>query len=260
MNLYGRLIDNWQDMQTFGPRILARHFGRLRADRRVQTHLRGIGTMTLRSQASDIACVRQVFRYREYCFGRVPELKARVQREYRRILGSGRQPLIVDGGANIGSASLWFSQQYAESKIVAIEPDDGNFDLLVRNCQPFANIYPMQAALGSEPGFVHVNSRGAAWAVQTERAESGLPVVTIDQISGEHSDSDLFIVKIDIEGFEKDLFASNLEWIKRSYAIFIEPHDWLMPGQFTSSSFMKALAGEPFEVFILGENLAFVRA
>jgi hypothetical protein len=68
-----------------------------------------------------------------------------------------------------------------------------------------------------------------------------------------------FIVKIDIEGFESDLFASNTDWLEHTFAVFIEPHDWLLPYEGTSQSFQKALVRWPFDLFLIGENLLYVR-
>jgi hypothetical protein len=69
----------------------------------------------------------------------------------------------------------------------------------------------------------------------------------------------LFIAKIDIEGFEKDLFASNLDWIAETFVIYIEPHDWLLPGQGSSKPFLNAIVPHGFEIYVVGENLTFVR-
>jgi hypothetical protein len=39
----------------------------------------------------------------------------------------------------------------------------------------------------------------------------------------------------------------------------IEPHDWMLPGQMTSRAFQQAMAAHPFEMFIRGENILYVR-
>ena len=40
---------------------------------------------------------------------------------------------IIDAGANTGMASVYFAKWYPHAKIVAIEPDPHNFELLQRN-------------------------------------------------------------------------------------------------------------------------------
>ena len=69
-----------------------------------------------------------------------------------------------------------------------------------------------------------------------------------------------FIAKIDIEGFESEVFLDNLGWLDDIYMLLIEPHDWLFPGQRKSRSLQRAMASRDFEIFISGENLVYVRA
>jgi FkbM family methyltransferase len=40
---------------------------------------------------------------------------------------------IIDAGANIGLASVYFSQRFVNSTIVAIEPSKENFEILSKN-------------------------------------------------------------------------------------------------------------------------------
>jgi hypothetical protein len=68
-----------------------------------------------------------------------------------------------------------------------------------------------------------------------------------------------FIAKIDIEGFESDLFAENTDWLKEVYMVVIEPHDWLMPGERTSRAFQVVMSRFEFEIFVSGDNLIYVR-
>src|SRR6476620_11843470 len=44
---------------------------------------------------------------------------------------------IIDLGANIGLASLYFLNKCPHARVVAVEPDPSNFELLSRNLQPF---------------------------------------------------------------------------------------------------------------------------
>lgn len=256
MSLVSKLSTNARDVRAFGLGVLARHLGRGSRPAR----LRGVGSVVVRRRNTDMECFRQVFRDGEYSLAVHPAVEARIRARYDALLQLGRTPVVIDGGANVGASAIWFAQRFPEAKVVAIEPDDGNFDLLTRNTAAHSNVAPMRAALGAEAGFVAVRNWGPGWAVRTERAVDGLPIVTVPQAVASVADGGLFLAKIDIEGFERDLFASNLDWIDDAYVVLIEPHDWMLPGQFTSRPFMRAMAAHEFELFILGENLAFVRA
>ena len=87
-----------------------------------------------------------------------------------------------------------------------------------------------------------------------------MAVVTVPELVARCGEgAELFIVKVDIEGFESDLFAANLEWLDQAAAVMIEPHDWLLPGSGTSTDFQKAMAERGFDLLISGENLLYVR-
>jgi FkbM family methyltransferase len=176
---------------------------------------------------------------------------------YEALLSEGAVPVIIDGGANIGAASLWFAKKYPAAAILAVEPDPNTFALLTENVG--RSVTPVQAALGAEPGFVDVKINPQAWMTQTTRSDSGLQIVTINELVAMVPNAKLFIVKIDIEGFEKDLFSSNVNWITQAFVIYIEPHDWLLPGEGSSRPFLNAIIPHGFEIHIVGENLVFVK-
>src|SRR5579883_1485462 len=70
-----------------------------------------------RHRSSDLACLQKVLFKQEY---RLPfDLAPRV---------------IVDAGANIGAASLYFATRFPEATILALEPEQSNFQLLRKNC------------------------------------------------------------------------------------------------------------------------------
>lgn len=202
--------------------------------------------------------MRRCLSWHEYDLSQPRELGQRIEARYNALLESGNKPIIVDAGANIGSASLWFARHFPAAAIVAIEPDPDSAAVLRINVASRA-VTVIEAAVGSERGHVELTSADASWGVQTLRADTGVRVVTIEDAFAESGGDAPFIVKVDIEGFESDLFARNLKWLDRAYAVIIEPHDWMMPGKRTSGSFQSAMASRPFELFIRGENLIYAR-
>ena len=65
-----------------------------------------------------------------------------------------KSPYIIDGGANIGLAVLYFKRFYPDSKIVAFEPNPESFEYLKKNVESnnLQNVELHNAALGSESG------------------------------------------------------------------------------------------------------------
>ncbi len=72
-----------------------------------------------------------------------------------------------------------------------------------------------------------------------------------------------FLIKIDIEGFEKDLFQENIEWMNKFKVIIVEIHDWMVPSKSISASFIsslnKTMKIKKRDLIINGENLISVR-
>ena len=71
----------------------------------------------LRLKTSDIEVYGKIFAGQEYRFEALKQPK-----------------VIVDAGANIGLASVFFANAFPEATIIAIEPEETNFTLLKKKC------------------------------------------------------------------------------------------------------------------------------
>lgn len=218
--------------------------------------LKGVGKITVRPKNSDFSTFRQVFRDGDYQYGR-GAIAERISAAYDAILAAGNVPVIVDAGANVGAATRWFAKKFDKALTIAIEPEPENARILRRNIEGIPQANLIEAAIGGESGFVSL--KGMGWGAQTFREESGLPIVTVADVVASVPNGQLFIAKIDIEGFESDLFAGNTAWIDDAFVVYIEPHDWMLPGKRTSRNFQRELAKRDFELLIQGENLIYVR-
>ena len=193
------------------------------------------------------------------------EYKIRSEYHWRKILDlydqaivRGTTPLIIDAGANIGLSSAWFAMKFPLAQIVSVEPDSENAQLARLNLADFPNSSVLNVAIGGESGFVKLIASDAAWGISTERSTEGIPLTTIPEIVGSYPNVDLLIVKIDIEGFEKDLFARESSWTSDAGCIIIEPHDWKFPGEGTSQTSQAALFGKGRDILISGENIVLI--
>ena len=260
MSLKYRIVRNWSDIRHFGPSVLRRHAARHRKDSRIAINAEGVGRIVIRSGDSDIETLRQALVERQYSLEWPKSLKERVDARYEEILATGGKPIFVDAGANIGAASVYFLSRFPKAHVVAVEPDPGNAAILRENLATRQNSMVLEAAIGAEAGHVTLTNPKHGWAVRTERSDSGVPVVTVED-AFEASEGDTpFIVKVDIEGFEEELFAKNTGWIDKTFAIFVEPHDWMIPDRHSSRTFQQAMAKQPFKIYIRFENLLYVRA
>ncbi len=146
---------------------------------------------------------------------------------------------IIDAGANIGLSSIWFSVRYPDAKIVAVEAERSNYELMVRNVAKFSNVIPLHAALWSHRGLLAVHDPGmGAWAFQTselgEGTGSGTTVesLSVRDIMDDHGIDRVDLLKVDIEGAEQEVFSdpASSAWIGSVDSIAIELHDRFRPG------------------------------
>lgn len=250
-----------QDCYRLGPGMIWYVLARVLSRPLIALPIWGVGLIDVRPTDSDLDTYRQVFVERQFDLTDYPQ-GDRLRRYYQQQLASGRLPVIIDAGANVGAASHWFSQQFPKSSVFAVEPDKGNARLCRKNVAGLANVTVIEGAIGGRHGVVSVDQNDRSWATQTHRVENGpgVAVYTVaDILRMAGPDGCLFIVKVDIEGFEADLFEHGTEWVADAAGIFIEPHDWLLPGEKTSQSTQKAVLGQGFEILVRHENLMFVR-
>ena len=254
-------FDNLEDAVKLGPGFPLRHVSRIMGRKYHTATIKRFGTIQLRPKSSDALVFAQVFRRKEYDLSPYGQ-HVRVTAAYQHIIEKGKTPIILDAGANIGAATIWFARLFPEAQVFAIEPDPENAELCRANTRGVANVTVIEAAIGSVRGTVTLsNPHGQSWAVQTERSNRGnIEIVTIPHLlSRVQRPAQVFLAKIDIEGFEDDLFAQNTEWLDEVEVVIIEPHDWLFAGRGTSASFQKEISRRDFEVLISGENLIYCR-
>jgi FkbM family methyltransferase len=169
----------------------------------------------VRVPSSDLSAFDQVFRNGEYDFH------------------ASKPKVIIDAGANVGLASLLFAKRYPSARIIAIEPEQSNFDLLKENVAPYSSITPVHAALWYENTTLRIHDPGLGeWGYMTLTSGKGHEVraVTVDRLMEEFEVDLVDILKIDIEGAEKEVFSNPAAWIDRVDGIIIELHDGMKPG------------------------------
>jgi FkbM family methyltransferase len=135
---------------------------------------------------------------------------------------------IVDIGAHIGMASIDFALKYPSARIIALEPENANFQVLLRNIAPYKTITPFQAALWRTDGEVHLgpskaHPKGAFHVV--ENGHEPVRAITMDTLMRETNVESIDLLKVDIEGAEREVFDSSSDWIRKVRVLAIELHD-----------------------------------
>lgn len=178
----------------------------------------------LRIPSSDLSTYKQIFIKQEYDF----TVKSQPQ-------------IIVDAGANIGLASIYFANKYPNAKIIAIEPEQSNFKLLKNNIAPYFNIITLQAALWHKNEEINLFDPGRGkWGFMVEKKNESeslsggiyhaVTAMTLDKVMENYNLEKIDILKIDIEGAEKEVFSDSSSWIEKVDSIIIELHDRFKTG------------------------------
>lgn len=218
--------------------------------------------MYYRNKTTDEPIIDQIIKGRQYDLRRLrrmPELAAFLD---RRQSTTGKRPLVVDAGANIGASPVFFVDHIPGAKVVAIEPHADNFSLLKRNVEGL-DVEPLHAAIASTRGRARVVDPGEGhWGYRTENLNGDMAArgtvarLTVGGIYQKHSDMCFpFLVKIDIEGGEGDLFSANTEWVAQTPILIVELHDWLLTRSGNSRSFLQCVSKLDRDFVYIGEDI-----
>jgi FkbM family methyltransferase len=202
-------------------------------------------TLNFRLGTTDIDVIRYVFREQAFSITRLQrwsEIQTFLDAQHKR----GRRPLIVDAGAHIGISTTFLALMFPTALVIALEPEGSNFDLLSKNTEGL-NVRCIQAALSSEAHRVRVLDPGEGhWGFRTESTDSeeGLPCVTLNALYDEFCAPQVFpfLVKINIEGAEQELFSQNTDWVRNTGIVIIELHDKIFPKKAISRPFLKCVS------------------
>jgi FkbM family methyltransferase len=221
------------------------------------TQTRETFTLTIRDRI-DLAVVHQIFYSEDYRLRRLKRHRE-LYDQYRSMCDANVTPLIVDLGANTGLASLYFAREFPKARIVAVEPDIENIAMARENNRGNGNVQILQSGISSIDGRGAIANAGDEnWAYRTEAREDGeLTMVSMNTLLSKHVSEHVkpFIVKIDIEGFEENLFSASTEWVDEFPLLIIELHDWMLPGSASSRPFLKCVSQLNRDFNYNGENI-----
>ena len=145
--------------------------------------------------------------------------------------------IIVDAGANIGLTSIFFANKYPEARVFAIEPETSNYEIMKKNTACYSNIIPIRAALWKNNTELSVFDPGLGKygfqtmdGIEKRAALERVCGLTIDKLMADYNLDQIDILKIDIEGSEKEIFENASSWTGRVGVIEVEMHDRIKTG------------------------------
>ncbi|MBL0127756.1 MAG: FkbM family methyltransferase [Flavobacteriales bacterium] len=176
------------------------------------------GPVTVRTGSSDLAIFDEVVMGGGYAFPL-----------------STSPSVILDIGANIGLATLWFKRRYPNARIIAVEPDAENFELLQLNTKGLSGVELVHAAIAPTDGRIGFQREGlnpSAYHIRSLQGdEEGVVALSMTTLLSRFDLQRVDLLKLDIEGAEKELFeAADLGWMDRVHTFAVELHDRMRPG------------------------------
>ncbi|MGE4288397.1 MAG: FkbM family methyltransferase [Salinivirgaceae bacterium] len=200
-----------------------------------------LAPVNIRNDTSDIRAFEQVFLFKEY-----------------DLSFDFKPKIIIDAGANVGYASIYFSRLFKKAKIIAIEPELSNFTVLIENVKRYKNIICLQKGVWYKSAKLTIsNPDDSKWSFRTVESESNsIEAVTIVGLMHEYAFNYIDVLKIDIEGAEKSLFKENYEdWLPKVRILIVEIHDYIDTK--CRERVFNAISNYNFSHYCYGENTVF---
>jgi len=142
---------------------------------------------------------------------------------------------ILDAGANIGLAGLFFARKYPDAEIACVEPMPDNVRVLEWNLEANGvNARIVAKALSVEDGTVTMQRAKFDYGHKVSSIQFGKRVtgetlevaaISVPSLMRDYGWSRIGLLKMDVEGYEGILLRQKCEWLDRVDAMCIECHE-----------------------------------
>ena len=137
-----------------------------------------------------------------------------------------------------------------------------NFEILRKNTEKYDDVHCLNYGVWPTDTNLQITNIDTAenWGFMTSESDTAgdntIPAISIDTVLSKYNVATIDILKIDIEGSEKDLFERNFEkWLPKVKVLVIEIHDHMRPG--CALSVLKAVTNYNFAMYQGEESLIF---
>lgn len=142
---------------------------------------------------------------------------------------------ILDLGANIGFASIFFSRMYPKASIACVEPVSSNVDVLSINLSSNgAQVTILPVAIGVSDGRLDMSTderdyghkvAGITFGRAVDGRRFTVESLSVPTIMQRLHWSRIGLLKVDIEGYEAILLTTDCDWLHLVDSILVECHE-----------------------------------
>lgn len=189
--------------------------------------------------------------------GRTPWTAA-AQRNWFVHHAPGEGDVILDIGAEIGSDVAAFSRAVgATGRVISVEAHPATYRLLEATVREsaFSNVTCRFAAIAGSRGEIFIEDAASmlSSAVSATRSGHRVPALSLDDLCDEYGVGEISLLKMNIEGSERDAFLGMRRTLERTRQVCIACHDFRADrgdGEFfrTRQGVIDALLDAGFEV------------
>lgn len=140
------------------------------------------------------------------------------------------KPYIIDGGANIGLATIYFKELFPNAEIIAFEPDKVIYEMLKVNLKSFGldDVQIENKGLWDKSDVLNFNSEGADAGLVSDIYNSYDSTTSIDVVSlNDYLKKKVDFLKLDIEGSETIVLNNIKDNLDKVERIFVEYHSFV---------------------------------
>lgn len=140
---------------------------------------------------------------------------------------------VVDLGANAGYTIRLWRERFPDARIIAVEPDESNVKMCRLNADATDagdRVQLVQACIDGKPGKVLLDRSGLEQLYHISDTDTGncveVDALTVPQVLERcNADPVIDLLKCDIQGAEKAVFADCASWVDRVRNMIVELHE-----------------------------------
>ena len=137
---------------------------------------------------------------------------------------------VIDCGAHIGAFSIMCAQHLKHSELISFEPNPESFEHLLENARHFGRIRALNKAVAVSDGALNLYAPDQQdWSGRWTTLPNNNASMAVDAVDLfafiNQLDKPVFILKLDIEGYEEQLMeAALVDDIQKINVLIIETH------------------------------------